>query len=99
MFFLLTALLFTNRTIELNPQDAIPYGYLGNIKMQQKHYKKAIEFYTKSIEMDGKLAEAYYNRASCKINLKDKKGACLDWQKAAELDLIKATEMMNKYCK
>jgi hypothetical protein len=37
-------------------------------------------------------------RGMCRIGLKDRKGACLDFQKASELNHASARDALDKYC-
>jgi len=57
---------FYGQTVGLNPTDAVSYNQRGNDRFRLGDYKRAIEDYTKAIEL--KLAnekEAYCNRGSC----------------------------------
>ncbi|MEI6586979.1 MAG: hypothetical protein WCL56_12890 [Sediminibacterium sp.] len=47
---------------------------------------------------DKTLAAAYLKRGLCKIKLKDKKGACIDINKAADMGDRKAYKEKEKYC-
>ena len=42
---------------------------------------------------------AYINRGKVRKKLGDKAGACTDWNKASELGLSAADELLQKYCK
>ena len=54
-------------------------------KAKLEDYRAAIEDYTKAIELNPNYSEAYRGRGWSKNELKDKKGARLDWAKAQEL--------------
>ena len=56
---------------------------MGNLE-EDKY--KAIEYFTKAIELDSNLSEAYSSRAEKKQLLGDLKGAMLDYNIAIELD-------------
>ena len=58
----------------------------GNLKLDKKEYKEAINDYDKAIELNKKFSEAYYNRALAKNYLKDYKGAIADYSESLELD-------------
>jgi hypothetical protein len=42
---------------------------------------------------------AYNNRAFAKLESRDQKGACSDWEKAVKLGFTGAKGNLNKYCK
>jgi tetratricopeptide (TPR) repeat protein len=58
----------------------------GNAKMGVKDYKGAIVDYTKAIELDPTLKDAYINRGHAKSKLQDYIGAIADFTKAIEVD-------------
>ena len=45
------------------------------------------------------MQRLFITEDNAKYNLGDKEGACLDWSKAGELGVMKAYEMIKKYCK
>jgi hypothetical protein len=57
-------------------------------------FKQAIAEYTREIELHPDDANAYYNRGVAKVMTGDKKGAYIDWQKAAEGGHPKAKELI-----
>ena len=67
--------------------------------MELRDYKQAIEDFNKAIGLNSKLTAAFHNRGSSKYILKDKTSACIDWEKASELEDIDAFDLINKYCK
>ncbi|MFI5142375.1 MAG: tetratricopeptide repeat protein, partial [Bacteroidia bacterium] len=44
------------------------------------------------------IGEAYYARGNSKFNKKDKEGSCADWNKANELGVKLAKQMIISYC-
>ncbi len=62
------------------------YFYFGVEAQQRGENKKAIEYYNKVIELDQQFVEAYNNRGSAKVALRDTKGAIEDYNKSIELD-------------
>lgn len=70
-----------------------------NIAIQKSDsgdFKGAIEYYTKCIELEPNLAEAYHNRALSKCNLKDYTGAINDHDKCISIDSTKADYYYNR---
>ena len=79
-------------------QTADDYFNSGVTKYDLKDYKGAIQDYTKAIELNPKLAEAYNNRGLTKITSGQKDSGCLDLSKAGELGLVEADETIKEYC-
>lgn len=80
-----------NRAIALNPDSAMPYFSLAIVFHNLNELEPAYENYTKAIELNHKMIDAYYNRAQ--VLLLDKnadneklKSALKDLDKAVELD-------------
>ncbi len=59
--------------------------WMGNYFENNHDHIRAIECYTKAIELNPNYADAYANRAEAKKNNRDNAGACADWKKAAKL--------------
>ena len=51
-----------NRTPPEEPQDAIGFHDRGNKYSRNGSYERAIEDYSRAIEIDGSFAEAFYDR-------------------------------------
>lgn len=69
----------------------IPYFYRGVAHQALEHFDDAILDYTKSIQINEKMCDAYYNRAKILLSRKDIdnpdiKRAVSDLEKALELD-------------
>jgi tetratricopeptide (TPR) repeat protein len=62
------------------------YVHLGNVSGKKEKYKEAVQNYTKAIEEDPHLANAYYNRAYVYIELRKYKKAIADLDLALEID-------------
>ena len=58
----------------------------GNRFTQRGEHQKAIECYTRAIELDGKVAAYYGNRAACHLKLSKYSDALADSMKAVEID-------------
>lgn len=61
------------------------YSCLGSVQDNLKKYDEAIDYFTQAINMNPQLKEPYWNRGLDKETMGDKKGACDDFRKAAEL--------------
>ena len=55
------------------------------VKLQLKQYHAAIKDYDKTIELDPKYADAYYNRGEAKASLNQHAAATRDYQTALRL--------------
>jgi len=77
-------------------KNAINYNKVGNEYHFQKNYNKAIEYYTKAIELDPDNAK-YYNSRGVSYNwLKEYEKAIADASKSIELDPGKAFYYNNR---
>jgi regulator of sirC expression with transglutaminase-like and TPR domain len=54
--------------------------------------------YTYIISLNSKDATAYYNRGICYANLEMKRNACDDFNRAGELGLFEAYQVVKEYC-
>ena len=59
----------------------------ANTAYYKGNYSQAIQDYTKAIQLNPQLAEAYTNRGVVKAHIKDKTGAYADLEKAKQLFL------------
>lgn len=83
-----------NKSIELKKDWAIPYFYRAAAYHAMGEYDEAMLDYTKSIQLDEKMIDAYYNRAKIALSRKDIENP--DIQKAIK-DLEKAIEYDPKF--
>lgn len=83
-----------NKSLELKNDWAIPYFYRGAAYDAMEEYDEAMLDYTKSIQLDNRMTDAYYNRAKIILSRKDIKNP--DIKKAIN-DLEKALELDNKF--
>lgn len=80
------AIIYYNKAIELNPDDAIAYNNRGCAKVDLKDYTGAIEDYNKAIQLNPDKDKAYRNRGDAKYNIQDYTGAIEDYNKAIQLN-------------
>jgi tetratricopeptide (TPR) repeat protein len=85
--------------VRMAPNNAYLYYNRGNIFFQRKDFREAEADYTRAIGIDGRLAEAYFNRGLCRVRLQCVADAIADFSKAGELGLYTAYAMMKKYSK
>jgi tetratricopeptide (TPR) repeat protein len=82
--------------IKMAPKNAYIYFDRGNLFAAQKNYEKAIDDYTRAIQIDSRLAEAYYNRGLARINAGKKELGMADLSKAGELGLYSAYSVIKQ---
>ncbi len=80
-----------NKVIELKPDFAPVYMFIGILEFQKENYKKAYEYYSKTIDIDKNMVDAYFNRAQIVFatkteDKKELKSALEDLEKAIEFD-------------
>jgi tetratricopeptide (TPR) repeat protein len=74
------------------------YLVRGRSKSNLQDYRGAIADYNKVIELNPKVAVAYYNRGLEKSKVGEKDSACLDLSKAGELS-YDSYEAISELCK
>ncbi len=80
-----------NKSLELKNDWEIPYFYRAVAHQAMKNFDEAMLDYTKSIQLNDKMTDAYYNRAEITLTRKDIDNpdidkAVADLEKALELD-------------
>ena len=71
----------------------------GNKFFTKKDFAKAVTHYTEAIKWYPNYKNAYYQRASCYVQLRNLTKACEDWNKCAELGDVRVKKSINKHCK
>ncbi|MBX3165525.1 MAG: tetratricopeptide repeat protein [Bacteroidetes bacterium] len=87
------------KAIKINPKNAVSYNYRGIAKAGNGKYKEGLEDLNYSLKLKFDYAGAYVNRAAIKMELKDKRGACQDLEKADRLGDAMAYKLIERYCK
>lgn len=80
-----------NKSIELKRDWEISYFYRAVARQAMEKYDDAMLDYTKALQINPKMTDAYYNRAKITLSRKDIEnpdiaGAVKDLEKALELD-------------
>lgn len=88
-----------SKALVLSPQNAWLHYNRGNLNVLRQDYRQAIDDYTRAIDIDSTLAEAYYNRGLCYIQLERQAEGVADLSKAGELGLYQAYSLIKKYRK
>jgi len=83
------------KAIEINPNYAEAYHYLGSIYKLREEYDSAIKYYQKAIEINSDYAEAYCDLGLVHAKQLNHDESIKNLTKAAQLGDTKA----QKYCK
>ena len=80
-----------NQSLELKNDWEIPYFYRAAAHQALENYDEAILDYTKALQINNKMVDAYYNRAKILLSRKDIENpdinrAISDLEKSLELD-------------
>ncbi len=80
-----------NKSLELKKDWEIPYFYRAVANQALENFDEAMLDYTKALQINDKMTDAYYNRAKITLSRKDIENpdiekAVSDLQKALELD-------------
>jgi len=78
-------MVFERKHVE-EPKDAAGYVNRGNRYSRNGVYHKAIEDYTKAMELDPEFADAYYHRGCSWYEVDNFEDSIADLTKAIELD-------------
>jgi tetratricopeptide (TPR) repeat protein len=84
--------------IDLPDLAVIPYN-IGNTYIITENLDLAVEQYSKSIRIEPRFPEAWFNRGIIKLIKGDKQNGCFDISKAGELGLNQAYSIIQKFCK
>lgn len=87
-----------NDQIDAAPRDAMLRIKRGNDHLLYGRHLKAIDDYTKAIQLDGNNGAAYYNRGITFFTTFDKVSGCADLDKSIELGHEAAKEMKRYFC-
>ena len=83
--------------LQRSPQNAYLSYNRGNLYAQRHDYQRAIDDYTRALQIDERLAEAWFNRGLAKIYAKKISEGIEDLSKAGELGLYQAYSVIKKY--
>ena len=92
-----------DRAIALSQNDEPPLLHLyyfnrGNSYLKLKQFQKAAENYNQSLKILPQHAPSYANRGMARYNLKNRDGACSDWQSAYDNGYEPASTYQKKFC-
>ena len=85
-FTLLVNAFFAQEITQTSDEKATQFINQGQEKANNNDWNEAINQYTLAIQQSPKSAIAYYDRATARYNLKDFRGAFMDYSKAINID-------------
>jgi len=92
-----------DKAIEIAPEFVSALINRGGLKDENGDYQGAIADYETVLKLDKLEAEekqqAYFNLGNTYFNLKNKKTACENWNKALKNGAVYAKERINEHCK
>ena len=71
----------------------------GELKLDLKEYKEALEDFKKVIRIDAKHTNAHYKAGHAYYNIGDSDGACMEWKIARDLGFVDGFNMIESNCK
>ncbi|KAL3878456.1 hypothetical protein ACJMK2_030805 [Sinanodonta woodiana] len=71
--------------LEIDPTYALAYFNAANVYFHTRHFRQALDYYTKAVQHNSKDESAFLNRAITKVMLRDAKGALEDFKTAISL--------------
>lgn len=85
-----------DRTIQLSPRNAVAWFDKGNVLFHQGDLDSAISAYTRAIELESEMGEAYYNRGYIHLKLGNQAKGIEDLSKAGELGIVGAYNLIKR---
>jgi len=85
--------------ISFSPNNQYLHYNFATMQAIMGHYDEAIESYTRALQLDDLLAEAYFNRGIAYSRSGDSKAAIRDLSKAGELGIYTAYSIIKKLSK
>ncbi len=79
------ARVFFEKAAESNPDNEEAWYGIGVTYMNREKYQKAIEYFSKAIQLNSTYTDAYYNRGQAYFYLGEVYLACDNWKVAYDL--------------
>lgn len=86
------------KCLEMDPDFVFALFNIANVKVKSGQIDEAIGLYTKVLEKDKDIAEAYYNRGLLYIYKGDKVAGNADLSRAGELGISDSYSVIKRYC-
>jgi tetratricopeptide (TPR) repeat protein len=89
---------YSTSTTEDEKANAEEYNANGKYYFTDKNYKSAVYYFTKAINADPYLIDAYYLRAASHVFLQKTSSACADYLQLKNLGQKRGETLYDKYC-
>ena len=86
-----------DQCISKAPDFVYAYYNRGNLSMENRDYRSAIQDYSRALELKNDFAEAFYNRGLAHLALDEISQGIQDLSKAGELGLYTAYNIIKRY--
>jgi len=83
----------------LSPDYAYAHNNLASAYIKLEKYQEAVDAAGQAISIDPEYGFAYLNRGIAREMVRDIRGACSDWEKAASLQVKNASDYQASICK
>ena len=93
------ALKYVNEIIQKETLNAETYYLRGRAYFNMGTVKQALNDFAMSLDLNPDNADAYFNLGNCNYKMGDSKGACYNWNKAAEMGSNPAMKKLVDFCK
>ncbi len=87
-----------NKLLRISADSSLYFMARGNTYLKTGYYKYALQDYSMALDLDPYNAECYLNKGLSRFHLGDKKGACIDWEKAEKNGSSEAGDLLSKHC-
>jgi tetratricopeptide (TPR) repeat protein len=84
---------------KVSPTQSVVLYNLGNINALAGNMDSAISYFSKSIETNPLMAEAWYNRGLIHLMQNENNEGCIDMGKAGELGIKQAYLIIHRFCR
>ncbi|SNT07084.1 Tetratricopeptide repeat-containing protein [Ekhidna lutea] len=86
------------KALQLNPARSEAFHLIGNTLFHEKKYKDAVGFYERYLSVDRGYKNVWFNTAMAYLSMNENDKGCEYLQKADELGMGQASELMEKHC-
>ena len=86
------------KAMQLNSRRTEAFYLIGNSFFYEKKFKEAIGFYEQYLSIDRGYGNVWFNAAMAYLNLKDSRKSCEYLEKASELGMHQADDMLARHC-
>ncbi len=94
-----SSIFYGEKVLERDPNNAMAFYLIGRAYHRQGMTRDAMRNYNSAINLTPNFGEAYLHRGALKLILRQNKAACVDLNKAAELNTEGADKALKKNCR